>query len=117
ELIIPIGKKDFWNGVEPEDEAQFLEFYRNLAVASALQLVSGVPVPPAPREDIVQLLLRYAGQSPDPSVGPFSELLRLDMTVAPPPVASIKRLGPFAHDASDVATPDPAGFPNGRRPN
>jgi hypothetical protein len=117
ELIIPIGKKDLWNGVEPEDEAQFLPFYRNLAVAGALQLVSGVPVPPTPREDIVQLLLKYAGQNPDPAVGPFSELLRLDMTVAPTPVGSIKRLGPFAHDASDVATPDPAGFPNGRRPN
>jgi len=117
ELIIPIGKKDFWNGVEPEDEAQFLDFYRNLAVAAALQLVSGVPVPPTPREDIVQLLLKYKGQNPDPSVGPFSELLRLDMTVDPTPVGAIKRLGPLAHDAMDAATPDPAGFPNGRRPN
>jgi Domain of unknown function (DUF4331) len=117
ELIIPIGKKDFWNGVEPENEAQFLDFYRNLAVAGALQLVSGVPVPPTPREDIVQLLLKYKGQDPDPTIGPFSELLRLDMTVDPTPVGVIKRLGPLAHDANDVATPDPAGFPNGRRPN
>ncbi len=117
ELIIPIGKKDFWNGTEPEDEAQFLDAYRNLAIAGALQLVSGVPVPPTPREDVVQLLLKYAGQNPDPAVGPFSELLRLDMTVPPTPVAMIKRLGPLAHDASNVATPDPAGFPNGRRPN
>jgi hypothetical protein len=96
ELIIPIGRKDLWNGVEPEDEAQFLPFYRNLAVAGALQLVSGVPVPPTPREDIVQLLLKYAGQNPDPAIGPFSELLRLDMTVAPTQVGSIKRLGLLA---------------------
>ena len=30
---------------------------------------------------------------------------------------SIQRLGPFAHDADGNPTPDPAGFPNGRRPN
>ena len=39
------------------------------------------------------------------------------MTVPPTPPSSIKRLGPFAHDANGNPTPDPAGFPNGRRPN
>jgi len=117
ELIIPIGLKDRWNQTAPEDEAQFLRYYRELAVAQALQLVSGVPVPAGPREDVAQLLTKYAGQDPNPSVGPFSELLRLDMTVPPTPPAQIKRLGPLAHDASGNATPDPAGFPNGRRPN
>ena len=117
ELIIPIGSKDFWNATEPEDEGQFLPFYRNLAVAGALQLVSGVPVPHNPREDVVGALLKYAGQNPSPTVGPFSELLRLDMTVPPTPAAAIKRLGPLAHDENNVATPDMAGWPNGRRPN
>jgi hypothetical protein len=117
ELIIRIGRKDFWNSVDPADEAQFLDAYRALDVASALQAVSGVPVPPTPREDIVQLLLKYAGQNPDPSVGPFSELLRLDMTVPPTPPAQIKRLSILAHDAVGSPTPDNAGFPNGRRPN
>ena len=117
ELIIPIGLKDRWNQTEPEDEAQFLRFYRDLAVAQALQLVSGVPVPAGPREDVVRLLTKYAGQDPNPAVGPFSELLRLDMTVPPTPAAQIKRLGPLAHDAAGNPTPDPAGFPNGRRPN
>lgn len=117
ELIIPIGKKDFWNATEPEDEAQFLDAYRNLAVADALNLVFNVPVPAKPREDIVQVLLKYADQSPDPNTGPFSELLRLDMSVAPTAADQIKRLGPFAHDASGNPTPDPAGFPNGRRPD
>jgi hypothetical protein len=117
ELIIRIGRKDFWNSVDPADEAQFLDAYRALDVASALQAVSGVPVPPTPREDIVQLLLKYAGQSPDPNVGPFSELLRLDMTVPPTPPAQIKRLSILAHDVVGTPTPDNAGFPNGRRPN
>jgi hypothetical protein len=117
ELIIPIGQKDFWNATFPESESIFLPSYRALAVAGALNLVSGVPVPPAPREDVVQLLLKYAGQSPDPDVGPFSELLRLDMSVPPTPIASFKRLGPLAHDAAGNPTPDAAGFPNGRRPD
>src|SRR5262249_15329912 len=117
ELIIPVGFKDLWNATSPEDEAQFLPYYRRLDVAAALQLVSGVPVPPTPREDIVQLLTKYAGQDPNPNIGPFSELLRLNMTVPPTAPAQIKRLGPLAHDAAGNPTPDGAGFPNGRRPN
>src|SRR5262249_33219657 len=113
ELIIRIGRKDFWNATEPEDEAQFLDAYQDLDVASALGAVAGVPVPPTPRDDVVNVLLRYPGQTG----GTLSELLRLDMTVPPTPPNQIKRLGPFAHDAGGSPTPDPAGFPNGRRPN
>ncbi|MGH8568491.1 MAG: DUF4331 family protein, partial [Gammaproteobacteria bacterium] len=90
-----------------------LDAYRNLAVGDALELVSGVPVPDAPRNDIVQLLLRY----PPPRRGMISELLRLDMRVPPTHPDQIKRLGSFAHDANGNPTPDPAGFPNGRRPD
>jgi hypothetical protein len=117
ELIIPIGRKDLWNATAPEDEARFLDAYRDLAVADALQAVSGVPVPAKPREDVVRLLTKYAGQDPDPAVGPFAELLRLDLTVPPTPPVRIRRLGPLAHRADGSADPDPAGFPNGRRPN
>jgi len=52
-----------------------------------------------------------------PSGGILSELLRLDLTVPPTAAASQRRLGPLAHDAAGMATPDPAGWPNGRRPN
>jgi Domain of unknown function (DUF4331) len=113
ELIIRFGRKDLWNATLPEQESLFVGAYRDLDVAAALQLVSGVPVPPTPRDDIVQLLLQYQNGPP----GVLSELLRLDMTVPPTPPLQIKRLGPFAHDAAGAATPDPAGFPNGRRPN
>ena len=119
ELIIPIGKKDLWNAAEPESEAQFADFYRNLQIAGALELVSGVPVTPNPRNDVVAALLTYPGQGP--GGGRLAELLRLDMTVPPTGVAQIKRLGILAHDAAGNPTPtamgDPAGFPNGRRPN
>lgn len=112
ELIIPIGKKDFWNATDPEDEAQFVPFYQALAVAQGLQLTSGVAVPPTPRNDVVRALLKYSDADPS-----FSELLRLDTTVPPTPPASIKRLTILAHDATGAPTPDPAGWPNGRRPN
>jgi hypothetical protein len=39
------------------------------------------------------------------------------MSVPPTPVSAYKRLGPLAHDAAGNPTPDPAGFPNGRRPD
>ncbi|MCI0344180.1 MAG: DUF4331 domain-containing protein, partial [Chloroflexi bacterium] len=117
ELIIRFGRKDIWNATLPEDEALFLDAYRNLAVGDALELVSGVPVPDNPREDVAQLLLQYAGANP----GPLSELLRLDLTVAPTAPDQIRRLGPFSRDANGDPEPtpdgDPAGFPNGRRPD
>ena len=112
ELIIPIGKKDLWNATDPADEAQFVGFYRQLAIAQALQAVSGVPVPTGDRNDIVRALLQYSDGDAH-----LAELLRLDLTVPPTPPASIKRLTVLAHDAADNPTPDPAGFPNGRRPN
>lgn len=115
ELIIRIGRKDFWNATAPEDEALFLDAYRALDVAQALNAVSGVPVPPAPRDDVVGILLKYPGE--DPTVGPYSELLRLDLSVPPTPPAQIQRLTILAHDAVGTPTPDNAGFPNGRRPN
>jgi hypothetical protein len=113
ELIIRIGRKDFWNATNPEDEAQFLGAYQDLDVAAALGAVANQQVPPTPRDDVVGILLRYPGQTG----GTLSELLRLDLTVPPTAPDQIKRLGPFAHDAVGGPTPDPAGFPNGRRPN
>jgi len=117
ELIIRFGSKDRWNALKPEQESQFVSMYRDLAVGDALELVSGVPVPNAPREDIVSLLLQYSNGAP----GVLSDLLRLDLNVPPTPPNQIRRLGPFAHDAAGNPAPtpfgDPAGFPNGRRPN
>jgi hypothetical protein len=44
-----------------------------------------------------------------------ADLLRLNTGVPPTPLASQKRLGLLAHDVAGAPTPDPAGFPNGRR--
>jgi hypothetical protein len=111
ELIIDTPFKDRWNGSEPEDEAQFQEFYKNPSLAQAFFLIFGFPVPDTPRTDLMSILLKYPGQALDGTNcgSPCSELLRLDLRVDPTLPENQKRLGGLVGD--------PAGFPNGRRPN
>jgi hypothetical protein len=111
ELIIDTSAKDFWNSQEPETEAQFQEFYKNPSFALALQLIFGVPVTATPRTDLMGVFLKYPGQpvSGNDCGNPCSELLRVNLKVAPTQPESQKRLGGLVGDG--------AGFPNGRRPN
>ncbi len=111
ELILDTSAKDLWNSQEPEDEAQFQEFYKNPSIALALQLIFGVPVPATPRTDLMGVFLKYPGQSLNGNNcgDPCSELLRLNVKVTPTQPEQQKRLSFLAGD--------PAGFPNGRRPN
>jgi Domain of unknown function (DUF4331) len=111
ELIIDTSTKDAWNTKEPEDEAQFQEFYKNPSIAAALELIFGVPVTTTPRMDLMSAFLKYPGQSLNGNDcgNPCSELLRLDLSVMAAQPENQKRLGGLAGDA--------AGFPNGRRPN
>ncbi|MBI3608525.1 MAG: DUF4331 domain-containing protein [Nitrospirae bacterium] len=121
ELIIPTTEKDRWNAVPAEKEGQFLKAYCSPSLATAINLVFGTPFPTANREDLVNVLLRY---TPGPAVCAAGEtkerladLLRLNLTQDPTPVGAQKRLGILAHDAAGNSTPDPAAWPNGRRPN
>jgi hypothetical protein len=113
ELIIDTPSKDQWNATEPKNEAQFLNFYRTPTIATALQILTGVSVTPTPRNDLALLFLKYPGQTL-PANGkcgtPCSELLRLDVSEPPTPAETQSRLG-------SALGGDPAGFPNGRRPN
>jgi hypothetical protein len=111
ELIIDTSSKDTWNAQEPEDEAQFQEFYKNPSIAQALELIFGVPVTKTPRTDLMSVFLKYPGQSlnGENCGNPCAELLRLNLKVAPTQPENQKRLGGLAGDG--------AGFPNGRRPN
>jgi Domain of unknown function (DUF4331) len=118
ELIINTPAKDAWNAAEPETEAQFQAFYKNPVLATAFQLVYGVPIvpidgsPASNRTDLMSILLKYPGQALDGSNcgNPCSELLRLDLRVPPTAPESQSRLGA-------ALSTDPAGWPNGRRPN
>jgi len=121
ELIIATNMKDKWNATDAEDENFFVPFYCNSALATALNAVFSTGFPTANREDLVNALLRYAPGPPVCGSGKTNEaladFLRVDLDVPPTQAAGQKRLGPLAHDASGAATPDKAGFPNGRRPN
>jgi hypothetical protein len=112
ELIITTPFKDGWNAAEPENEADFQEFYKTPVVAAELKLVFGVDVVPTPRTDLMSLLLKYPGQSLNGTDcgSPCAELLRLDLSKSPTAPENQSRLG-------SVLGGDPAGFPNGRRPN
>jgi hypothetical protein len=87
-------------------------------VATELNLVFGVPIVPidgsssANRTDLMGILLKYPGQALNgTNCGtPCSELLRLDLRVPPTAPENQSRLGA-------ALSADPAGWPNGRRPN
>jgi len=118
ELIINTPQKDRWNAAEPEDEAQFQDFYKNPVIATALELVYGVAVvpfngsPKTNRTDLMSVLLKYPGQplNGDRCGSPCAELLRLDFSKPPTAPEKQSRLGA-------VLGGDAAGWPNGRRPN
>jgi hypothetical protein len=105
EAIIGTKDKDVWNASEPDDEERFVDYYLNPRLALALELVFGVPAASSGRQDLVDLLLKYA-----PGERQLSELLRLDINVRPTPLAAQRRMTVLA------TPPDPAGWPNGRRP-
>ena len=105
ETIIGTVDKDRWNALKPHKERRFEDYYLNPRLALALELVFGVPADKTNRTDLRDLLLKY-----QPNGNRLSELLRLNLTVPPTPLAAQKRMTVLAD------TPDPAGWPNGRRP-
>jgi len=120
ELIIGTVDKDRWNATDPKDERQFLDFYLNSRLATAINIVFSTGFTTTNRTDLVNALLKYPSQ---PQTGtctkknPCSELLRLPLGVTPTQPGDQKRLTILAHNAAGMSTPDPAGWPNGRRPN
>ena len=97
EALIPLPMKDYWNRSAPSDDAQFSQFIgAPFFVSGILQGVFNLSVPPTPRADLLGVFV------PD--------ITRIDLTIAPTPLASQSRLGPLGGDN--------AGWPfGGRRPN
>ena len=111
EVVIPVGKKDYWNASSPRNDSQFLANYRSPELASLVNLLYPVlpDTPTANRDDLVAVLLTGV-KLPDGSAFTFTgdrkaDLLRLNTAV--PPTASPNPLGVLAGDLQ--------GFPNGRR--
>jgi hypothetical protein len=110
ELIIGTGSKDRFSMDAPYKDSQFASFFLNPLLASVLSSI-GVPVPPAPRTDLLPLVQYMAPICPgctQAQAGPIADLLRLNTGISPTAPVSQKRLGFIAGDS--------AGFPNGRRP-
>ena len=111
EVVIGTGSKDRWNTTDPDAETQFVDFYLNSRLATAINLRFGTAIPTTNRTDLVNVLLKYPSQPQSGTCGgnDCAELLRLNLSVPPTPPASQRRLS--------VLAGDPAGWPNGRRPN
>ncbi len=111
ELIIGTGSKDKFSTDDPKNDAQFAAFFLDPLLAHLFSSILGIPIPPAPRTDLLPLV-QYAapicpGCGPKDG-GPIADLLRLNTGIPPTPVGSQKRLGFLVGDL--------AGFPQGRRP-
>ena len=105
EVVIPVGKKDLWNGSIPSADGQVLSYVTDPEVPKLLQAVYGIPAPAAPRNDLVAVFLTgVAGLNQPPGVR-ASEMLRLNTDIGP--TAAAARLGVLAGVV--------AGFPHGRR--
>jgi uncharacterized protein DUF4331 len=111
ELIIGTGSKDRFSVDDPVNDGQFASFFLDPLLAKLYSSILGIPVPPAPRTDLLPLVQYTApicpGCGPN-DAGPVADLLRLNTGIPPTPVGSQKRLGFLAGDL--------AGFPQGRRP-
>jgi hypothetical protein len=111
ELIIGTGFKDRFSVDDPSNDKQFANFFLDPLLAHLFAATLHIPVPPAPRTDLLPLVQYMAPICPGcgpKNAGPIADLLRLNTGIPPTPVGSQKRLGFLAGDL--------AGFPQGRRP-
>ena len=111
ELIIGTGSKDKFSVDDPENDGQFANSFLDPLLAHLYSSILGIPIPPAPRTDLLPLVQYVAPICPGcgpQDVGPVADLLRLNTGIPPTPVGSQKRLGFLVGDL--------AGFPQGRRP-
>ncbi len=118
ELVIPLGLKDAFNSLSPQKDGtipQVVQAIQDPELSHLLQAVFGIAIPPAPRNDLVQI---FGTGIPVNSVtgptyttflsdGTAHEYLRLNVGIPPTAIASQNRLGLLGGDV--------AGFPNGRR--
>jgi hypothetical protein len=115
EVVIPLNLKDAFNALSPKDDAVAAPYVLDPQLAKIMNLVFGISIPPAPRNDLVAIFA--TGIPVNPVTGPNyttflsdgtpHEYLRLNVAIPITPIANISRLGLLGGDV--------AGFPNGRR--
>ena len=108
EVVIPLGKKDFFNATQPADDgANFGKYVVKPELAKVINILfPGLNVPETDRTDIVTALLTgVPGLTQIRPSAPPTDTLKINLGVAPNP--SPNRFGVLAGDTQ--------GFPNGRR--
>jgi hypothetical protein len=115
EVIIPMGKKDFWNSQQPVNDSQFVQYYAHPELAGLLPVLYPGVFPnlaayTKTRVDLEAILLTGIPSGIIPGFQNFTgktaaDLLRLNMAI--PPAKNPNILGILGGDL--------AGFPNGRR--
>ncbi len=115
EVIVPLGKKDRWNGTHPVGDWAFAQYVKHPELAKLLPVLYPGVFPnlaglKAERADLVAILLtglpsgiipgfqNYTGKT-------LADMLRLNVAI--PPASKPNALGLLGGDL--------AGFPNGRR--
>jgi len=110
EVVIGLKDKDKFNSSKPMDDGQFADYVTNPTLPALVQtLFPSAPAPTNfPRTDLVAAFLTGIEGVNKPANVKAAEMLRLNTSIAPTPLATQKALG--------VLDGDNAGFPNGRRP-
>lgn len=110
EVIIGMDDKDRFNSSKPKDDAQFSNYVTNPVLPALIETLFPSAKAPTnfPRTDLVTVFLKGISGVNQPVSVVASEMLRLNTSIAPTPVATQNPLGVLAGDN--------AGFPNGRRP-
>lgn len=111
ELVIGLPDKNRFNGSQPADDGQFLQYVTNPSLPVLLNVLFGgaAQVPHTPRNDLVAVFLTgIKGLNQPANQQAPGEELRLNTSIAPTAAVSQSDLG--------VLGGDNAGFPNGRRP-
>ena len=131
EVVVPAGLKDAFNGLRPSQDAGIPQVVKRVTrpeLAKRIEQIYGIPAPPTPRNDLVEIFLTgIAKQAPtlDGTKAPIqadlnsqilnrdanparfrpAEMLRLNLAV--PVTGTPNRLGVIGGDLQ--------GYPNGRR--
>jgi hypothetical protein len=122
EVLVPLGKKDYWNTQKPVHDKQFATYVAHPELASLLPVLYPGAFPSlaaldkagTPRADLEAVLLTgipaglIAGFTN--YTGPVqADMLRLNTSIPPTPASS------KSYSILGLVGGDPAGFPNGRR--
>ncbi len=116
EVVVPLGDKDRWNGLDPIHDDQFVKYFKRPELSQKLTILYPGVFPnlaayTKDRADLEAILLTGIPSGIVPGFQNFtttkpSDMLRLNVAI-PPTTSSPNALGLLGGDA--------AGFPNGRR--